>query len=406
LSEPRKLEYDVVLRGAHVIDPSQDIDRVMEVGLRNGTIAALGEHLDAQPECVVRDLAGKFLCPGLIDLHGHWYQGSAYGLDPQICLNHGVTTAVDAGTAGYVNFPEFVKHNVADSPVRLLAFVNIAALGIPVAFAGELEDIRYARPAETAEIIQRHAGVALGVKVRQGSMVGSNGEAVMTMALEAAEECRLPIMVHISAGADTPAILRRLRTGDIVTHCYQGRGDGLLINGRLEPEALAARKEGVLFDVGHGCGSFSWDAARKAFERFFLPDTISTDLHRFSVERWAIDLPTTMSKFLHLGMSLNDIVRKTTVAPAHAIGRADESGSLRLGAKADIFIFALEEGEFLLEDTHFKIEKASRRIKSEFVIRDGTMIECGSVAASLRPLAPCDRQVFDFLERTAQDVHA
>lgn len=137
---------------------------------------------------------------------------------------------------------------------------------------------------------------------------------------------------------------RKLRERDILTHCFQGRGDGLLCDGHLLPEALAARASGVVFDVGHGCGSFSLDTARRAFEHHFYPDTISTDLHRFSIERWCIDMPTTMAKFLHLGMPLKDIILKTTWAPAKAIGRDHEIGTLRPGSAADIFVFSVQEG--------------------------------------------------------------
>ncbi|HZT31168.1 MAG TPA: amidohydrolase/deacetylase family metallohydrolase [Bryobacteraceae bacterium] len=394
----------VLLRGGRVIDPSQGIDRVMDVAVRGGRIAALGEHLAAEPGAEVWDLAGKYVCPGLIDLHGHWYEGSAFGIDPLLCLNHGVTTAVDAGTAGFVNFAEFRRSRIETSPVRVLAFVNIAALGIPSNLTGELEDLRHARPAETAAVIQANLDVVLGVKVRQGTMVAGHGREVMQRTLAAARECRVPVMVHISRGAETTHILRQLRPGDIVTHCYQGRGDGLLEGGALLPEALAARHEGVLFDVGHGCGSFRWETARKAFEHFFLPDTISTDLHRYSVERWAIDLPTTMTKFLHLGMPLSDVIRKTTLEPARAMRRDHGLGTLRPGAPADVCVFDLEEGEFPLEDTHMKTETARRRIRPFRVLRAGEVIRPGSLSAPLRPLNGADREVLEFVERSAKEA--
>lgn len=394
----------IILRGAHVIDPSQDIDRVLDVIVRDGRIAELGENLTPEPGGGEWNLAGKYLCPGLIDLHGHWYEGSAFGIDPQICLNHGVTTAVDAGTAGFVNFADFRRNRIDTSPVRVLAFVNIGALGIPTNLTGELEDLRYARAAETAEAVLANPDVAVGVKVRQGSMVAGHGRQVMEMALTAARDCRLPVMVHISKGADTRHLLRQLRPGDILTHCYQGRGDGLLEGGSLLPEVLAARDQGVLFDVGHGCGSFRWETAKKAFEHFFLPDTISTDLHRYSVERWAIDLPTTMTKFLHLGMPLADVVRKTTAAPAKAIGREQTLGTLRPGTVADLFVFELEDGEFPLEDTHFRIERARRRVKPVRVLRAGKSIEPGSIPAPLRPLSKCDYEVFEYIEKSGRET--
>jgi dihydroorotase len=324
-----------------------------------------------------------------------------FGIDPNICLNHGVTTVIDAGTSGFVNYPEFRKHTIDRATIRVLAFLNIGALGIPTPFVGELQDARYAMPREASDLLLRDSSNLLGVKIRLGSNTsGHNGAHVLDRALEAAERARLPVMVHISKGADTPQVLKRLRARDILTHCFQGRGDGLLCDGRMLPEALAARESGVVFDVGHGCGSFHWETAKRAFEHHFYPDTISTDLHRFSIERWCIDMPTTMSKFLHLGMSLEDVVLKTTWAPAKAIGREREIGTLRPGAAADIFVFTVEEGEFPLEDTHLKVAIAARMIRPYLTFKGGRAIAPGSQRSCLRTLHPCDLDVFRRLEET------
>jgi dihydroorotase len=260
-------------------------------------------------------------------------------------------------------------------------------------------DLRMARPHETAETVLAHPDVLLGVKVRIGMMSGDNGLAVLDRALEAAETCKLRVMVHISKTAPTPQILNRLRPGDILTHCFQGRGDGLLADGGVIPEASAARERGVIFDVGHGCGSFSWDTAKRAFEHFFYPDTISTDLHRYSIERSCIDMPTTMSKFLHLGMPLADIILKTTWRPACAIGRAQEIGTLRRGANADVFVFSIQDGEFPLQDTHGRTVTASRRIVPRKIMRAGVWHNNDGLQP-LRPLRKCDHEVFRALEES------
>jgi len=169
----------------------------------------------------------------------------------------------------------------------------------------------------------------------------------------------------------------------------------------LLPEVDQARKRGVLFDVGHGCGSFSWQTARRAFEYSFYPDTISTDLHRYSVERWARSMPATMAKFLHLGMSIEDVILKSTWAPAQAIGRADTLGTLKSGTVADLFVFELQQGDFPLEDTHFHVEKCHQMIKPLLVIRNGNPIQPGSRSVSLRELYDCDQDVFRLVEETA-----
>jgi dihydroorotase len=394
------MKYDIVLRNAHVIDPSQSIDGRCDVAVLGGRVAAIGNDLHADPATPEEDLGGFYLTPGLVDLHGHWYEGSAFGIDPHYCLRHGVTTAVDAGTTGFINFEEFRRHGIEGGRIRVLAFLNIAAGGIPTPMAGELMDLRMARPHEAAETVLAHPDVLLGVKVRIGTMSGSHGVAVLDRALEAAEACKLRVMVHISKSAPTREILNKLRPGDILTHCFQGRGDGLLEQGRVIPEAAAARERGVIFDVGHGCGSFSWETAKRAFEHLFYPDTISTDLHRYSIERSCIDMPTTMSKFLHLGMPLPDIILKTTWRAACAIGRARDIGTLRPGAHADVFVLSLEEGEFPLQDTHGRTITAKRRIAPHKVMRAGGW-DTGEGIRRLRPLRECDYEVFRNLEESA-----
>jgi len=395
------MDYNLVLRNGHVIDPSQNLNRITDVAVLDGRIAAVGDSLG--PGLVEKDLAGRYVCPGLIDLHGHWWEGSSWGIDPDICLNHGVTTAIDAGTTGFINFDVFHKTQVNTATVRVLAFVNISAIGIPTTLVGELEDIRFARPIETSRVIEAHPDLCLGVKLREGAMTGVHGAEALDKALEAANASHSRLMVHITKGADTRRILPKLRPGDIVTHCFQGRGDGILEAGdsRLLAEVTAARRDGILFDVGHGAGAFSWEVARKAFEYFFYPDTISTDLHRFSIARFAYDMPSVMSKFLHLGMPLEDVVMKSTLAPARAIGRESELGTLKPGAAADIFVFELEDGGFPLEDTHLRSETAARRIKPSLTLKDGQSIEPGSYPARLRPFEESDQELFRQIERTA-----
>ena len=261
------MSYDLLLRNAHVIDPSQDWDGIADVGIEGNRIAGLGPGLDVAGCLDVRDLFGSHLCPGLIDLHGHWYEAGLYGINPEICLNHGVTTAVDAGTAGFANFPEFRRTVMETSRVDLLGFVHISCLGLHTPFAEELLNLNYARPVETAMVIDSHRPRAIGVKIRLGAMTGPHGDAALTQALEAARSSTSPLMVHISQGADERSVLERLRPGDILTHCFHGRGNRLIrSDGGLISEVRVARERGLFFDVGHGCGSFSWETAQKAFE--------------------------------------------------------------------------------------------------------------------------------------------
>ncbi len=394
-------EFDLILRKAWVIDPSQDLDAVLDVAIEAGRIAQLGKDLPANDGCGEEDLTGLYMCPGLVDLHGHWYEGSAFGLDPDLCLNHGTSTVVDAGTTGFINYAEFRKR-IGTARIKVLAFLNIAGAGIPTPLSGELQDLRLARVEDAAETIASDPDTIVGVKVRLGSMMsGCNSAEALNRALKAAAGARLPVMVHISKGARTPETLGRLRPGDIVTHCYQGRGDGIMLDGALLRETCEARANGVIFDVGHGCGSFCWETAQKAFEHHFYPDTISTDLHRYSIENYAGDMPTTMSKFLHLGMSLRDVIAKVTCVPATVMRREHLIGSLRPGRLADIFVFKLEEGEFRLEDTHMRTRLADRRIVPKLLVREGRRIRPGEQRYSLRKYYASDGEVFRSLEESA-----
>jgi dihydroorotase len=394
------MKYDLILRSAHVIDPSQELDGVCDVAIKDGLIAKVGPALEASPDTPQQEFGEMYLAPGLVDLHGHWYEGSAFGVDPNRCTEHGVTTVVDAGTTGFINFEEFRRNCIEPARVRVLAFLNIAATGILTPMTGELLDLRIVRPKETAEVLLDHQQSLVGIKVRLGAMSANHAIEALDRALEAAEAARAPLMVHISKTAPTRDILDKLRPGDILTHCFQGRGDGLLPDGGMLPQAIEARERGVVFDVGHGCGSFSWNTAKAAFEQFFFPDTISTDLHRFSIERWCIDMPTTMSKFLHLGMSLKDVVSKTTWMPARALRREAEIGTLQPGAVADLFTFSIEEGEFPLEDTHMKVVMADRMIRVNRVMKAGRWVDTRD-ARPLRKLRDCDYEVFRTLEESA-----
>jgi dihydroorotase len=388
------MPFDLLLTGAQVIDPSQSLNQRADVGVTDGRIAQVGANLDPAGCPDVRDVAGKYVCPGLIDLHGHWYEGNLYGVDPLICLNHGVTTAVDAGSTGYANFPEFRRTVLDHCLTDVLAFVHISFMGLHAPYAEELLDLRYARPKETAAVIAKHPGRAVGVKLRIGAMTANHGLAALDQALSAARDARVPLMVHISRGAEESEILRRLRPGDILTHCFHGRANGMISESIL-PEALEARNRGVIFDVGHGCGSFSWDTARKAFEHHFYPDTISTDLHRYSApEPLCVSLPQVMSQMLCLGMSLEDAILKTTAVPARVLNREQQIGTLAPGTQADILVFDLESGDFSFSDTHLKVRQGNRRIVPRLVIKAGRVHYPGSIPIKLRDLYESDMEVF------------
>ena len=385
--------FDLLLKGGRVVDPSQSLNALMDVGVRDGYITQIASNLDATGCPDVRDVRDRYVCPGLIDLHGHWYEGGLYGVDPLLCIDHGVTTAVDAGSTGYANFPEFKRTVLDRSLTDVFAFVHISFMGLHAPYAEELVDLRYARPLETAAVIDRHRDRAVGVKIRIGTMTANHGLAALDKALTAARDAAVPLMVHVSRGAEEAEILRRLRPGDILTHCFHGRSNRM-IGETVIPEAREAKDRGVFFDVGHGAGSFSWETARRAFEHHFYPDTLSTDLHRYSVsEPLCITLPQVMSKMLCIGMSLEDVISKTTTVPARVLGRERETGNLRPGSIADLLIFDLETGDFPFTDTHLEVCRGSKRIVPHLVVRKGRVHVPGSFSIDLRELYESDLEV-------------
>jgi len=351
------MDYDVVVSGGRVIDPSQEIDRVTDVAFSQGKVAAVGDGLAARSAKVV-DAAGKIVTPGLIDLHTHVYWGgTSLGVDPlALARSAGVSTLVDTGSAGPGNFPGFRAHVIEPSPVRIIAYVNISFAGIygfsRRIMVGESGDQRLMAPQDTLDVLDAHRDVIAGVKVRVGrNASGTAGIVPVEIARQVAEEAGVPMMVHIDHPPPTlEEVLARLRPGDILTHCFRPFPNAPITrDGRVLPAVLEARERGVIFDIGHGMGSFDFNVARGMLAAGFLPDTISSDVHALCIDGPAFDLPTTMSKFLCLGVSLPEVVRRATVNAAAALQRPD-LGSFRPGSVGDASILEVAHGRFTYTD--------------------------------------------------------
>lgn len=373
------MNYDLLLRGGVLVDPAQGLHKMQDVAFSQGRVAAVGDHLPAN--CAQReiDCTGHLVTPGLIDLHVHVYAGvSHYGIEPDAhCLAHGVTTAVDAGSAGADTFPGFRKYVIDVSATRLFAHMNIASQGMLNAEIGEFEDIRYANVAKALAMIEAHRDVVLGVKVRltRNALVSrDSGMRPLYLAREAADAAGLPIMVHPQdawSGSIDP-ILAVMKSGDVLTHCFHAMGCGILDEiGRVRESVLDAVERGVILDVGHGAGSFSWQVAQSAMEQGVLPRTISSDLHHYNVNGPVFDLVTTISKFLALGMSLDDALSRVTAAPAQVIGMADQIGTLAVGAWGDAVVLELEGGDFPFTDSQGITRTGHQRLIPRTVIRNG-----------------------------------
>ncbi len=358
--------YDTILRGGRVIDPSQDIDMTTDVAFKDGTVAAFGNEISDEAVNVI-DVTGKIVAPGLIDTHAHVNWGATYlSVEAEtVAKKSGTTTFIDAGSAGAGTFHGFRRHVIEPSPLRIIAFLNISHAGIygygPGFMVGESADLRLLHPSACIDVARQHSDLICGIKVRLGGNVsGTLGTQPLDIAIDAAEELDLPVMVHI--GPTPPRrqdILERLRPGDILTHCCRMFPNALIDRERnIRAEVEDAHQRGVIFDVGHGRGSFDFKVARAMVENGFTPDIISSDVHIVSVDGPAFDVLVTMSKFLCLGLTLPEVLRTVTVNAARAINRP-ELGSLKPGSPGDATVLRINEGEFEYYDSlgHIMIGK-------------------------------------------------
>jgi len=383
------VEYALLLANGTVVDPAQGIHRELDVALDGGRVVAIDERLPHEEAGQVIDVSDRIVTPGLIDLHTHLYKGvSALGIDAdQSCLPNGVTTAVDAGTAGAITFPGFRDYCVATARTRIYAYVNLSSIGLILDDGRELDDMRYVDPDAVVETIVSNRPLCLGIKIRIGSqMVSGLGFRPLEAALDAASRADCGLMVHITnPGLPLDEVFDRLRPGDVITHTLHGRGQTVVEGGRVLPALRRAEERGVITDVGHGAGSFAFATAQAALADGFRPFTISTDLHAYSIMGPVYDLPTTMSKFLALGMSLDEVVAATTVNAARAIRRDDEIGSLRVGMCGDVAVFDLVADRSTFEDCQGMTISGSRRLVPILTVRDG---EVAAVRThDTRPLA-------------------
>jgi dihydroorotase len=370
------MTYDLILKGGHVIDPSQRINSVMDVAFRSGKVAACKPDLSGATE--TRDVSGYIVTPGLIDMHTHVYCGTSLGIDPdQFARTSGVTTSVDTGSAGPGNWVGFRKHVIERSEARILAYLHVSFAGIygfsKTVMVGESEDIRMMAPAECAGVAAANRDLIVGIKVRVGRhSSGDQGTAPLNMALQVAEEVGMPLMAHIDHPPPSyEEVIGMLRPGDILTHAFRPFPNApCTAQGTVKQAVLEARKRGVLFDIGHGGGSFAFKTARAMLANGFYPDTISSDVHIKCIDGPAFDQVTTMSKFLCMGMPLYDVVAASTLKAGMMLQRT-EYGSLKPGSLGDATILTVRDGKFDYVDVVGETLVGNQKIVSEGVVLKG-----------------------------------
>jgi dihydroorotase len=373
------MAHQLILRGGRVIDPSQNLDAICDVAFTDGQVSGCGKDLPAGPGTEARDVSGYIISPGLIDLHTHVYHGgTSLGIDADaFCRSSGVTTSVDTGSAGPGNWAGFRRHVIERSEARILAYLHVSFAGIfgfsKTVMVGESENIKLMAPADCAAVADANRDLIVGIKVRVGrGSSGDQGIAPLDIALQVADQVGMPLMAHIDHPPPSyDEVVDRLRPGDVLTHCFRPFPNApCTAKGTVKAAVLNARKRGVLFDVGHGGGSFAFKTARAMLANGFHPDTISSDVHTVCIDGPAFDQVTTMSKFLCMGMSLNDVIKASTLNAAVALQRM-EYGSLKPGSLGDATILSVREGRFDYVDVVGEHLVGDRRIVSEGVVLKG-----------------------------------
>jgi dihydroorotase len=374
-------KYDLLLQGGHVIDPKNRISAVRDVAIVDGKVAAVADRIDPAGAVKVIRIIGLYLTPGLIDIHVHVYTGTgergSYAGDNSVypdgfTFRVGVTTVVDVGGAGWRNFEDFKQRIVDRAKTRVLAMINIVGQGMR---GGPMEqDLSDMLAKPTAEMALRYKDLVVGVKTAH--YAGPEWTPV-EQAVEAGNIANIPVMVDFGANRPerpiTALLTSKLRPGDIYTHVYSGLRDELIAPGHVNPALWEGRKRGVIFDVGHGGGSFTWRVAMPAMKEGFLPDSISTDLHIGSMNSGMKDLLNVMSKFLAMGMPLEEVILRSTWNSARE-NKREQLGNLSVGAPADISILRLQKGQFGFVDMYGARLRGKQKLICELTLRDGRVV--------------------------------
>jgi dihydroorotase len=375
-------KFDLLLTGGTVLNPATKLNQLLDVAVAGNRVAVIGAGLPRADAKKVLDVAGCYITPGLIDFHVHSYWGvNPYGCDlDDLCLATGVTTTMDAGSAGPVNLLGFRKLVYEKSKTRMLGFVALAQHGV-LNEPGELLSLGFADSDGSAQAVADNRDISIGVKVRlHKKAIGENSHAALRLAIKAGEATHTPIMVHVGNTAiGMDEIAATLRAGDIITHCYTPQKPSIIDeSGKLLIEVRKAKERGVIFDVGHAGGHFDFNLVRRAMGEGIVPDVISSDLHgRLSQPGFGVvgDLLTTLTKFLSLGLSFDEIISKCTVDAARVVGWQDRIGSLEVGREADIAVLQIIDEATKLRDSVGGEVTYNQRIAAQWTVRAGEVFQ-------------------------------
>jgi dihydroorotase len=373
-----------ILKGGRVIDPAAGRDGILDIRVRDGKIDAIGVDLAIDGAAVI-DVKDHIVTPGLIDVHLHLMKGlGAFGVDPDIFgVGSGVTTVVDAGSAGHTLLNVFRNYVTDNAKTRVLNYINLSTLG-GVSGPGYsiLADPRLIDEAKIEQAVEANRDIIVGIKIMAtGGALGAQGLKPLERARKLGDALKLPLLVHIGESwtKDTEPVhvgdvLKYLRAGDIVTHMFTVHPGGLLDgNGKLWPQVRDAKASGVLMDVGHGLHNLNFDVARKVLDQGLHPDGVSTDGHRGNRAGPVYDLPTTMAKLMALGFSLNQVIEMATINAAKLLGRAGKLGTLEIDYPAELSVLKVEERDWKAVDSQKGTIPAHQAITPVYAIR-GEMI--------------------------------
>ena len=374
------MRYDVLIHGGEVVDPGAGHEGRLDVAIERDRIAAVDHDIPAESAFRVIDASGHIVTPGLVDLHTHVFHKVTYwGVDADpVASRTGVTTWNDAGSVGALTLSGFRDFVVQPARVGITAFLNISGIGL-VGDDYECANPHYLDVDLFRRLADRNRDLVRGVKVRMGNVLTFEGDVLepLRRARRAADECELPLMMHIAFGPPSiEEVLPFLKPNDVLTHCFTGHAMRIVdAEGGLLDVAKRAWDSGVVMDIGHGTGSFSYETAEAVIAAGRKPDVISTDLHQLSINGPAFDLPTTLSKFMQLGMSLREVIQAATARPAAVLGLENEVGTLRPGSRADVALFRIYRGDFPLQDIAGNVRHADQLLRNTATIVGGRLLE-------------------------------